>query len=386
MICFHAHHAAPLKTLLHKTKVLIPLSFSRKILPIFPGKFSFRFLTDSTLHRARFILYLTLLIDSFRCLYLFFLVGLAMADDGVANGVDDQHVEESVTKIEALQRERDGLVSENSERKEEIKRLTAELEGLRSDGAEMREKIDVLQKEVAQSREAAKATEVIAARAADLEAEVARLQHDTLMEMGAAEEAKSEAVDLRKELAARDDKVDYLEREVAGLKKVKAESEVKIRDLERKIGALETKEIEERNKRIRVEEEMREKIDEKEREIKVLRQKVEELEKVAAAKKSELDEVVNKKLRLEDALREAEEKAKSLESNVLQLREEAAEAERVIVSLNEKAVEVTIDRGVNGSHAEGKGLKLQWPVVAAGSTGAVVAAAAVIYVCYAKRR
>ena len=158
--------------------------------------------------------------------------------------------------------------------------------------------------------------------------------------------------------------------------------------MERKIGVLETKEIEERNKRIRFEEETRDKIDEKEREIKGYRQKVEELEKVAAEKKTELDELVKQKLRLEEALRESEEKVTGLESSILQLRKEAKEAERVIISLNEKAVETveSIDRGLNGVHSEGKGLKLQWPVVAAGSTGAVVAAAAVIYVCYGKRR
>ncbi|KAL2665856.1 hypothetical protein AAZV13_02G246600 [Glycine max] len=313
-----------------------------------------------------------------------------MADEGVANGgVDDQYGEESATKIAALQRERDELVSENAARKEEIKKLTAELDGLRSDGADRSEKIEELQREVAQSRDAAKATEVIAARAADLETEVARLHHDMVAEMTAAEEARADAAELRKVLGETESRVESLERELAGLKKVKAESEVRVRDLERKIGVLETKEIEERNKRIRFEEETRDKIDEKEREIKGYRQKVEGLEKVAAEKKTELDELVKQKLRLEESLRESEEKVTGLESSILQLREEAKEAERVIISLNEKAVETveTIDRGLNGVHGEGKkGLKLQWPVVAAGSTGAVVAAAAVIYVCYGKRR
>ncbi|RDY00442.1 Peroxisomal and mitochondrial division factor 2, partial [Mucuna pruriens] len=314
-----------------------------------------------------------------------------MADDGVANGVDDQYGEESATKIALLQPERDELVSENAARKEEIKKLTAELD--RSN-----EKIKEMQKEVDRSHEADKAVEVIAARAADLETQVVRLQHDLISEMSAAEEARAEAGELSKALGEKESKVEFLESELAGLKKVKGESEVRVRDLERKIGVLETKEIEERNKRIRFEEGMRDKIDEKEREIKDLRQKVEELEKVAAEKaeleelvkqkvrlEEALEELVKQKLKLEEALRESEEKAASLESIILQLREEAKEAERVIISLNEKAVEA-IDRGVNGIHGEEKGLKLQWPVVAAGSTGAVVAAAAVIYVCYGKRR
>ena len=62
----------------------------------------------------------------------------------------------------------------------------------------------------------------------------------------------------------KESRVESLENELAGLKKVKAESDVRVRDLERKIGVLETKEIEERNKRIRFEEETRDKIDEKE--------------------------------------------------------------------------------------------------------------------------
>ncbi|MCI46574.1 hypothetical protein A2U01_0067815, partial [Trifolium medium] len=68
---------------------------------------------------------------------------ITMADDGVSNGgVDDQYEEQSVTKISALERERDELVTENNAKKEEIKKLTDELEELRSKSEEKREKID----------------------------------------------------------------------------------------------------------------------------------------------------------------------------------------------------------------------------------------------------
>ncbi|KAG2384428.1 uncharacterized protein HKW66_Vig0148080 [Vigna angularis] len=189
---------------------------------------------------------------------------------------------------------------------------------------------------------------VIAARAADLETDVARLQHDLISEITASEEARADASELRKDLGEKESLVESLEKELIALKKVKAEGAVKVRDLERKIGVLETKE---RNKRIRFEEEMRDRVDEKEKEINGFKQKLVELEK------------------LEEALRESEEKVAALESSILQLREEAKEVERVILLLNEKAVETVenIDRGVNGIHDEGKGLKLQWPVVAAGS-------------------
>ncbi|ESW13385.1 hypothetical protein PHAVU_008G191300 [Phaseolus vulgaris] len=303
-----------------------------------------------------------------------------MADDGVANGgVDEQYGEESTTKIAVLQRERDELLNENAARKEEIEELTAELDGLRKDRAVNNQKIEEMQRELVQSREGAKAAEVIAARAADLETDLARLQHDMISEMSAAEEARADAAELRKALG---------------------EKESRVESLERKIGVLETKEIEERNKRIRFEEEMRDKIDEKEKEIKAFKQKFEELEKIAGEKKSELEKIVaqknseleesvKQKLKLEELLTESGKKVTVLESSIVQLREEAKEAEKVILSLKEKASETIkkIDRGVKGIDGEEKVLKLQWPVVAAaGSTGAVVAAAAVFYVCYGRRR
>ncbi|KAK7372846.1 hypothetical protein VNO80_06234 [Phaseolus coccineus] len=322
----------------------------------------------------------------FLCLFFSMRKESTMADDGVANGgVDEQYGEESTTKIAVLQRERDELLNENAARKEEIKELTAELDGLRKDHAVNNQKIEEMQREMVQSREGAKAAEVIAAGAANLEKDLARLQHDIISEMSAAEEARADAAELRKALG---------------------EKESRVESLERKIGVLETKEIEERNKRIRFEEEMRDKIDEKEKEIKAFKQKFEELEKIAGEKKSELEkfeelekiaaqknseleESVKQKLKLEQLLVESEKKVTVLESSIVQLREEAKEAEKVILSLKEKAGKTikNIDRGVNGIDGEGKVLKLQWPVVAAaGSTGAVVAAAAVFYVCYGRRR
>ena len=304
-----------------------------------------------------------------------------MAEDNFANGVDDR------SRIEALERERDELASEIAERKEQIKKLTLEIEGLRSDGAEMREKVDAMEKEVERSREASKAVEAIAARAAELETEVARLQHDAISEMSAAEEARTEAAELRKLLSEKVSRAESLEREVESLKKVKSESEAKIRDLERKIGVLEKKEVEERSKRIRVDEEMRDKIQEKDKEILGLGQKIKELENFADSKKSELEEWLKEKLSLKEALKGSEERARSLELSVARLREEAGEAENVIRSLNEKFVK-SVNGGMNGNGVvggEGKGLKVQWPVLAAGSTGAIVAVAAVIYV-YGKRR
>ncbi|KAE9596344.1 hypothetical protein Lalb_Chr17g0348301 [Lupinus albus] len=306
-----------------------------------------------------------------------------MADVTVFNG------EESTVKIEALEREKKELASDNAERKDEIKKLTAEIEGLRADDVDLKDKLKEMKKELQRSKEAEKAVEAIAARAADLEMEVVRLQHDSISEIGAAEEARAEAVELRKVLKEKESTVENLERELEELRKLEAENEVKARDLEKRVEVLETKEIEERNKRIRVEEELRGEIDAKEREIVGLRKKIDDLEEAdAAGKKSESEVWNTEKSILQEALRESKEKVKNLELNFARLRDEAGEAEKVIGSLKERAVEI-VNGDVNGTHGEEKGLKgsnLQWPVVAAGSTGAVIAVAALSYACYAKRR
>ncbi|TKY57245.1 Peroxisomal and mitochondrial division factor 1 [Spatholobus suberectus] len=183
------------------------------------------------------------------------------------------------------------------------------------------------------------------------------------------EELATKIAELRKVLGEKECRVEFLEKEVAGLKKAKAESEVWFRDLERKIGVMETKEVEERDKRIRFEKEMRGEIDERGTEIRGLRHMISALEMDAAETISELEKQI---------LRECDKMITSLKSSIVRLNEDVLS---VFVSLKEKAVvEMT-----NNIHGEGKGLKLQWPVVAAGSTGVVVAAAAVIYVYYGKR-
>ncbi|KAL1307604.1 hypothetical protein HN51_049504 [Arachis hypogaea] len=298
-----------------------------------------------------------------------------MAEDNFSNGVDER------SRIEALERERDELASESAERKEQIKKLVMENEGLRSDGDEMREKVLAMEKELEQSRDATKVASAIAARAAELETELARLQHDTISDISAAEELAAEAAELRKLLSENESKVELL-------KKDKSESEEKIRDLEKKIGALEKKDIDERNKWTRVEEELREKIQEKEKEVLELGQKIKEVENFAKSKSSDMEEWVKEKLSLQEALKKSEEREKSLELFVARLKEEAGVAENVIRGLNQKVD--TVNGGVKGNGViarDGKGVKglnVQWPMVAAGST--VVAAAAVICVFYGKRR
>ncbi|RYQ96390.1 hypothetical protein Ahy_B08g092135 isoform A [Arachis hypogaea] len=68
-----------------------------------------------------------------------------------------------------------------------------------------------MEKELEQLRDATKAASAIAARATNLETELARLQHDSISDMRAAEETMSEAVELRKLLPKMESKSSNME-------------------------------------------------------------------------------------------------------------------------------------------------------------------------------
>ncbi|KAG6661647.1 peroxisomal and mitochondrial division factor 2-like [Carya illinoinensis] len=333
-----------------------------------------------------------------------------MADVRISNGVSfdaednqtgenfydlDQRTDNEVRdsgltkKIESLELEKLQLVRENAEVRERVEKLTAEVEELQNNNASMKEKLEGMEKEIEQSEEAKKALDAIAARAFELETEVSRLQHDLISTMSEGEEANIELVELKGILGDKGVRIENLEREVESLKKEKVESERKTRELERKVGVLEVREIEEKSKKVRIEEEMREKIAEKERELGGFRKKVQDLESVISEKRSELEKWTREKLDLKALSRESEEKLKLMELKVVGLQKEMEEAEKVITGLKEKAVD-TISGSLNGIResvisGEKKGLNLDWPVVV-GATGAIAVAAAATYVIYARRR
>ncbi|KAF5732484.1 tropomyosin [Tripterygium wilfordii] len=304
----------------------------------------------------------------------------------------DTKVSEMTRKIEALENEKLRLVRDNGEIKDQITNLTSEIEGLSTENEQLRNRLGELEGQVAESEQGKRALESIAARAVDLETEVSRLQHDLISAMSDGEEANSELAELKKVLGEKESKLEGLESEVESLKKANAESEKKVRELERKIGILEVKEIEEKSKKIRGEEEMREKIKEKESEISGFKKKIEDLEYGVAQNGVELEKITVDKKVLEEALRESEEKVKAMELKMVELQSEAEEAGKVISGLKESTIQAVngtaseiLENGEGGEKGY-KGLKVQWPVVALGSTGAIAATAAVLYVCYARRR
>ncbi|KAF8010579.1 hypothetical protein BT93_J1271 [Corymbia citriodora subsp. variegata] len=324
-----------------------------------------------------------------------------MADEAIVNGVADPVVEnptptdqrgvnsevnDLTLKLKLLELEKFNLLRENDETKERVGELMAEIEKLRRDDGEMRAKLEKMGREAELAEDGKRAMESIVARAADLEIEVSRLQHDLISAMNDADEANKEVAGLRSAAEEKAQRVEGLEREVDGLKNARAESDIKVRELERKIGALEIRESEVRSEKVRAEVELKEKVEEKEGEISGLKEKIGDLEARIVKVGSELQSSKNEKMGMEDALKKSEEKAKEMESKLVELQSELEQAEKVISGLKDKAAETINGRREIIDAIEDKAPKLQWPVMAAGSTGAIVVAAAVAYVCYSRRQ
>ncbi|XP_062105762.1 peroxisomal and mitochondrial division factor 2-like [Humulus lupulus] len=319
-----------------------------------------------------------------------------MAEETAMNGVDDQATEnfydsdqtaELSRKVEILEQEKLKLAGENEETKEKIKKLTIEIEKGRSDESELKERLREMEKEIESFEEDKKALGAIAARAADLETEVSRLQHDLITAMSEGGAASAEVEELKRVLREKEAKIGSIESEVESLKTTKAESEKRVRELERKIGVLEMKEIEEKSKRVRAEEEMREQMEEQERQIVELKKVAVDLESLVSDSGAEAEKWVMERVTIEAALKESVEKAKAMEAKVHYLQKEVEKAETVVREVKDKTVKVVngaVDDLYNGR--EEKGLNLQWPVVAGSAGAAIVAGAAVLYVLYGRRR
>lgn len=315
-------------------------------------------------------------------------------DQADADGADDFYDADQTAslsrKVSTLEWEKDELERENRETKQKVNQLTNEIENLKSGEREMKEKLREMELEVERNDEGKDVLETVANRAMDLETEVTRLQQDLISAMAEGAEANTEVVELKRVLEAKGEKIDSLEKELESLKKAKADSEKRVRELERKLGVLEVKETEEKSKRVRVEEEMRERLEEKDGEVGLFKKKIVELEAVIGRNGVELQKWMKEKSNVESVLRESEEKSRAMELKMGQLQKEMVDAGRIINELKEKTVGV-INGTVNEmkeildgrNETESKGLSL--PVVA-GSAGAIVAVAAVVFVLYGRRR
>ncbi|KAL7000683.1 hypothetical protein U1Q18_001836 [Sarracenia purpurea var. burkii] len=322
----------------------------------------------------------------------------------------DSKVSGLMQKIEAMEQEKRELIHENDVVKDRIQKLKQEIARLGSDNAE-------LKREIERSEADKKTLESIAARAAELETELSRTQHDLITSMTEVEEANKEVSELKKlveELKISDSekgsKVEVLEKErnlllerldkeSEGMTESKAVTESRVRELEKKLGALEGRESFEKSERIKVEQEAKAKIDEKDSEIRKLKKWVEDFDTVLAKSglemermKKEKEELEIVKNDLEALLKKSERKGKEMEHKMTQLHKELEASEQMISGLKDKELD-----GINGKVVDMDGddiedgekglmgLKLQWPVLAA-STGAIAAVAVLCYLRRARER
>ncbi|KAF2290610.1 hypothetical protein GH714_014691 [Hevea brasiliensis] len=228
-------------------------------------------------------------------------------------------------KIEVLEKEKFLLANENGKIKNQMRQLTVEIDSLRSGELELKLRLEAVGKEMEQSDESKRALDSIANRAVQLETEVSRLQHDLITSMSEGEEANAA---------------------ISELKSILGEKEVKLEEL---------------------------------------KQEKVETEKKYKNKFLELENEVAKKEGWEDKLKASEEKVRDMEEKMAKLQKDAEEARKVVGGLKKRTVDAVNGIRVDSLDNESKGLKMQWPVLAVGSTGAIAVAAAVVYVCYARR-
>ncbi|CAN8295294.1 unnamed protein product [Cochlearia groenlandica] len=268
-------------------------------------------------------------------------------------------------KIRELESQNQELARDNGEINRKIETLTAEIEEMRGDETKAKRKIGEMEREIDKLDEERKVLEAIAARASELEIEVARLQHELVTAETEGEETATEAKKLRSEISQKVDRIDELEKELSGLRTVKEDNDKRMYELKTKLKVLEVKELEERNLKVRGEEEMRDKIDNKEKEIVDLKEKIKNLEANVGEGKAELQKQRKEKMTVEDSLRVSKKKAVAMESEIVELERGIDESEKMINGLKN-----VVDEPVNGVEPS--------MTVTSGSGAAVVAVAVAV--------
>ncbi|KAL1560556.1 peroxisomal and mitochondrial division factor 2-like [Salvia divinorum] len=285
-----------------------------------------------------------------------------MADETIVNGeLSDVHpVEISegddslkilglTQKVSDLERENGKIIQENEDYRQKIDELKASIQELSCENVESKKELGVLQAEN-------KVLGLVAARAADLEGEVSRLQHDLVSAMTDVQESNAE--------------ISNLKRDLEGVKEREKEKDVELDAVgkERDLLLAKVRKLEEDEISLRGESE------EKEKEILILKSDIEELEVVLESNK------VLEKLRTD-----LEKTVEQLSGKISALETSLDDKQKVITGLEakERAVAESFINGDALLHAETRdGLKEKnWLVVG----GLIVASAAVVGVaCYTR--
>ncbi|KAL2466671.1 Peroxisomal and mitochondrial division factor 2 [Abeliophyllum distichum] len=294
--------------------------------------------------------------------------GTLMADETMINGEysDDRMVEitedeSSSSKISGLSQKLAGLEQENNKMTAENKKYKERIEELTASVKDSDAKNVELTKQVESAESESKALGAVAARAAELEAEVSQLQHDLVSAMSDLQESNVELSEVKRDLE-----------EMKGRDK---EKDVKLAAIEkeRDLFVVKVKELEENKSDFRNE------MEGKEKEIRSLKKKVEELEAVVV-KNEGLEKLKNE---LEKKVDEMEGKIRLLESK---LDEEEKVKERLIMEgvnggINRETVVDGEKKGLIGNLKE-----RDWTVVVGSAVGAVSVLGVACYLRHASRK
>ncbi|MCD7469947.1 hypothetical protein HAX54_009367 [Datura stramonium] len=291
-----------------------------------------------------------------------------MADENAANGdvfddaVEIEGEEDSdaalrtaplTQKIAALEQENNQLFRENQVIKERMEKSKHLIEEIQNEKLELRKKAEKFESEN-------RALGSVAARAAELEGEHSRLQHDLITAMNELEESNSELSKLKLALE--------------GLKSSENEKSVKLGaiETERNLLLLKVEKLEASEKDQRAD------VEGKEKEIRGLKKQIEDLEATVINNEAWKKE--------KEALHSVKDE---LEKRVIEMMGKVTGLEKKLEEKEMLITEREVDNNINGISAEDKvkspGGKVNIPVVAASSVAAVAMVGILCYLRYARK-
>lgn len=310
-----------------------------------------------------------------------------MSDPSVKIEDSDSNIQALMHTIDTLQHQNTKLSQQNQEMNHNIVKLTGQIQASRL---------------LKQSLHAdVKSIQFISSRVIDLDNEVTRLQRELISSIARLQEANAE-LDVSKHVLEELRRSDYKKSRKLGLVrkekvyllgKIRKDSEgvrvsnCRIRELEKKIEALESRDRVYKSEKVRVVEEMRLMIEERDGEICDLENVVDELRDMMERSNKERDELEIVKNELEAHLKKSERRKKEMESKMGVLHMELEGSEKMISGLKDKALDgirgdFGLDRSCVNSYGEDGvlGLNLDWSALVASSCS--IALVAVVYLRY----
>ncbi|KZV19425.1 girdin-like [Dorcoceras hygrometricum] len=295
-----------------------------------------------------------------------------MADETIINGeiFDDPELEitgddASETsaldkKVDDLKEENNGLARENMKYKQRIEELKDSVKVLRDENVDLKKKVGEAESEN-------KSLGAVAARAAELETDVARLQHDLVSTMSDLQEATIELSNVKRDLT--------------GMKNREEEKDVKLEALQQERNLLVSK-VENLEA---VENSIRNELEGKEKCISDLKKKINDLESAVGRIKS-LDMLKN----------DLEKTVEKMKVEIGDLERRVDEKEEMINNFikKEKAVFEDVYGAINGNAEVGVGEKgfidklkqKDWVVIASSTFAAVAVMGVACYIQHAAKK